>query len=274
MPANEPLFDLIQKLSASEKRYFKLYTQKQSGAAEREYLDLFQILEKLPRYEESQVLAKIKNPVFAKNISSGKNYLYQLILKSLRAYHAERRALFKVYGLLQDIHILMEKNLMNQAAKRLQKAKKIAARYYFNLPHLELLLLDRHLIRSYQQKNAEAYIAANQRETESQLEQISGQVDILTLYDKTFLAIRDKMQLEDPEGSISDMLKEFSSRVSIHNFSFDTRMTYHLIWANYYLALKGEVDNAQLHMKNILDLFGRQSAPGRRIYQPLHQCGQ
>ncbi len=253
--AKEPLYELIQKLSASEKRYFRLYAQKQSGRGSREYLALFGALEKQTVYNEAALVKALPNPTFAKNLSSGKNYLYQLILKSLRGYHADRRALFQVYGLLQDIHILMEKNLMDQAAKRLRKAKKLAGKYFFNLPYLELLLLDRQLIRSYQTRQAEEYIARNHQESRDWLEQLIGLFDMLNFYDETFLAIRNRMQLEDPEGTISQLLKEHSSKIKINHFSFETKMSYHLTWTNYYLVVKGEMEHAQIHMKNILDLF-------------------
>ena len=251
----EPLFDLIQKMSPSEKRYFKLYFDRQKNSGSREYLDLFRIIEKQLQYEEAKVVAAIKNPRFAKNISSGKNYLYQLILKSLRAYHSDRRALFQVYGLIQDFHILMDKTLVEQAARRLQKAKKLAKKYHLTLPYLELLFLDRRIILSYGQKQSVKLLATNQSETASTLQRASAEVELYNLYDKTFLAIRNKMHLDDPEDSINALLKEFSAKVSVHNFSFDSRMTYHLIWANYYLVLKDEFENALLHMKNILDLF-------------------
>lgn len=254
--AKEPLFDLIKKLSASEKRYFTIHTQKNSKKGTQEYLELFQLIDRLPKYNETQIVQQIQNPVFAKNISSGKNYLYKLLLKSLRAYHGDRRALFKVYQLLQDFYILMGKNLVEQAARRLHKAKKLANKYHFTLPYLELLFLDRSIIRSYGQKKSGALLEENQEETMRCLQQISAQVDISILYDKTFLAIRDKMHLKDSEGSIRQLLQEFSNKVSVSDFSFDSRMTYHLIWANYYLALKGELDDALLHMKNVLDLFG------------------
>lgn len=254
----EPLFDLIKKLSPSEKRYFTIHTQKQNKKSPQEYLDLFRLIDQQKQYREDRIVAQIQNPLFAKNISSGKNYLYQLILKSLRAYHGDRRALFKIYGLLQDFHLLMDKNLVEQAAKRLRKAQKMARKYHFTLPHLELLFLDRRLIRTYGQKQADSLLEANQKETQICLQQVNAQADIFTLYDKTFLAIRDKMHLKDSEGSIRQLLQEFSSKVSVSDFSFDSRMTYHLIWANYYLALKGEVDDALLHMKNVLDLFADQ----------------
>ena len=253
--AADPLHELINKLSASEKRYFRLYVRRQGGQSEREYLSLFAALEQQSVYDEAALVAALPNPTFAKNLSSGKHYLYQLLLKSLRAYHADRNARFQLYGLLQDIHLLLEKNLTDQAAKRLRKAKKLAAKYFFNLPHLELLLLDRQLIRSYQNRQAEVHIARNQRESQECLEQVIGHFDILKLYDQTFLAIRNRMHLEDSEGTISEWLTAHATDFKTKRHTFETQMLYHLTWTNYYLAVKGEMPPAQGHMKAILDLF-------------------
>ncbi len=254
MPQKDPLFELIKSLSASEKRYFKRFSKLQ-GESENEYLDLFHKIEKQKVYDESSLIRQLKNPIFAKNISSGKHYLYQLILKSLRSYHAERKAIFQVDDLLKDIYILMEKNLVAQANKRLKKAKKIAEKYQLNIPKLELLLLERNLIRSFQQKQSSTLINANHLSSEKCMEQINAQVDMVSLYDNVYLTIRNKMQLQDPDGTIKQLLENFSTKAAIQTLSFDSKMTYHLLWSNYYLTIKHDINNALLHLKYILDLF-------------------
>src|SRR5690606_39190650 len=66
---------------------------------------------------------------FIRRLPALKNYLYSLLLKSLRAYHAEASASRKLRGLLDDYSILREKRLYEQAVKVLGRAKKIAEYY-------------------------------------------------------------------------------------------------------------------------------------------------
>ena len=221
MASKDLLFELIKSLSASEKRYFKRFSKLQ-GDSENEYLDLFQKIDKQKKYNEPLLLDKLKNQTFAKNISSGKHYLYQLILKSLRAYHAEKKALFQVNDLVQDIYILMEKNLVLQANKRIKKAKKIADKYQLNIPKLGILLLERNLIRSFQQKKSAELIKENQQFSQQCINQINAQVDMVSLYDDVYLTIRNKMQLKDPDGTIQQLLESFSSKAAIQILSFDS----------------------------------------------------
>ena len=52
------LFVLIKSLSKSEKRQFKLYVGRLGVNEDSKFLTLFNILEKLPYYDESTILKK------------------------------------------------------------------------------------------------------------------------------------------------------------------------------------------------------------------------
>ena len=254
MPQKDSLFELINSLSPSEKRYFKRFSMLQ-GENENDYLDLFCLIEKQDAYDETFVVQKLRNPVFAKNLASGKNYLYEMILKSLRSYHAKHKAIFQVYDLLKDIHILMEKNLVEQANKRIRKARKLTSKYHFNIADLEILLLERNLIRAFLKSKSENLIIKNQQSSEENLQQINAQINMVSLYDRIYLTIRNKMSMEDPEGAIRSLLETFSIKNAINALSFDSRMTYHLLWSNYYFAIKNDINNTVIHLKYILDMF-------------------
>ncbi len=250
----DALHELIHKLSPTEKRYFRRFTALH-GRKGKAYLDLFDLLEKQPVYDEIKLKAALHRTTFVDHLASGKNYLYQQLLKSLRLYHGEQRALFRVYGLLEDVHILLEKNLVRQAAKRIQKALKLAKAYHLDSLHLELLLLDRQLIRSFEQKQAARSIEKNQVATQKNLQQIQGQVAMIDLYDQIFLAIRDRMQIDDPEGQLGQQLDQLSLSLDPTEMSFTSRMSYHLSLANYAMSMRRDLEQAQSHMHAILQLF-------------------
>ncbi len=85
-PSNE-LFDLIKSLTKSEKRFFKLQSALQSG--DKNYVRLFDLIDKMSEYDEENVKKTFKGEKFIKHLPSEKNHLYKLILKALRSYYGE-----------------------------------------------------------------------------------------------------------------------------------------------------------------------------------------
>ena len=118
----EPLFDLIDALTMSEKRFFKIFSQRHVIGGENQYLQLFNFIDNELKVTNE---ALVKQP-FVKNISAEKNYLYRLILKSLNAYYYEFSNKMKIQNLINNAEILAYKGLEYQALKILEKAKEIA----------------------------------------------------------------------------------------------------------------------------------------------------
>ena len=116
------LFELIKSMTMSEKRYFKIYSSKHVIGQNNDYVLLFDFMDKSQHYEED-VLQKQS---FVKNLSAEKNYLYNLILKGLNAFHASFNSKTQIYQLLESIEILYHKGLFDQALKLVKKASKIA----------------------------------------------------------------------------------------------------------------------------------------------------
>jgi len=118
----EPLFDLIKSLTMSEKRFFKIFSQRHVIGEANQYLLLFDFID-----EKEDVNNEIlSSQHFVKNLSAEKNYLYRLILKSLNAYYAEFSTKMKVQNLIISSEILAYKGLENQGLKMLKKAEKMA----------------------------------------------------------------------------------------------------------------------------------------------------
>lgn len=119
---NEPLYELINSLNMSEKRFFKIFSQRHVIGEVNQYLQLFDYIDKnYPNH-----LSNIDKQPFVKNISAEKNYLYRLILKSLNAYYFDFSYKMKIQNLIISSEILAYKGLDNQALKVLDKAEKLA----------------------------------------------------------------------------------------------------------------------------------------------------
>lgn len=129
------LHRLIVSLKKEEKRYFKLFTQKQNQKGEVLYLKIFSYLEKLDEVDRDNFKKRFKG---VKGLSGLQTYLYKLILKSLRSQsiHDDIESTLKE-GLI-DLDILYKKELFTDTYEKVQELLEIAKLYdkIFFLPML------------------------------------------------------------------------------------------------------------------------------------------
>ena len=124
MNASEDLFQLIKSLSQNEKRYFRIYASAHILHGKNNYMRLFEAIARQKIYDEKYIKQKFSRERFVKQLSVVKNYLYNLILKSLRNYHSSTSANAVLVNMLRDIEILYDKGLFQEAQKRIKKARR------------------------------------------------------------------------------------------------------------------------------------------------------
>ncbi|MFH1321034.1 MAG: hypothetical protein ABII90_10325 [Bacteroidota bacterium] len=139
MKSSKHLFHLIRSLDQTEKSYFKKFASQHCSDEKPNYLKLFTAINKQKKFNEDEIIKQFSGQIWVKNFSREKNYLYKLILKSLRNYHAESSADMQLKGLLQDIEILYNKALYKQCAKLLTRARKLATTYEKHSLLLEII---------------------------------------------------------------------------------------------------------------------------------------
>lgn len=142
-PSNE-LFMLVKSLSKSEKRFFKLSSTIQAG--DKNYLRIFDFIEKQDDYNEEELKKEFKNETFVKHLPSEKNHLYKLILKSLRSYYGEQSISSILKQEIKNIEILYAKALYKECGKFLIRAKKLAKEYEKFYYLFELIEWEKKLI--------------------------------------------------------------------------------------------------------------------------------
>lgn len=145
MKPSTELFKLIKSLTKSEKRFFKLSSSLQSG--EKNYLKLFDYIDANDEYDENALKEEFKKETFIKHLPSEKNHLYKLILKSLRAYHADQNLNSILKQEIKNIEILYSKALYRECEKFVVRAKQMASKYekfyyWYELINWEKKLLD------------------------------------------------------------------------------------------------------------------------------------
>ncbi|MFM2194493.1 MAG: hypothetical protein RL092_93 [Bacteroidota bacterium] len=120
--ASDQLFILIQSMSKSEKRYFKLQPHQEEG----NHRVLFDAIEKQTQYNEQKLIEALEGTGIENTLSLSKNRLYHVLLKSLASFHAKSDPNAELYRLIQSIDILLKRDLADQAHKLLHSAYKLA----------------------------------------------------------------------------------------------------------------------------------------------------
>ncbi len=135
----DSLFQLIRSMNKAEKRYFKINSTHTIGE-KNNYMRLFEAMDSISVYDDAKFRQKFKNEPFIKYLAADKNYLYELLLKTLRDYRADKSKYLKLLGLLQDIDLLYERQMYDECDKRIKKAQKIAVD--MNYFHINAQLID------------------------------------------------------------------------------------------------------------------------------------
>lgn len=253
MSINDPLHELIHSLEPAEKRHFKIFAKRHILNGENQYLRLFDVLESLPKYDESLVKHRLGRTRFAENLSSSKNYLYNLLLRSLRNYNAGASTKINLQELRLDIHTLIDKGLLKQALKLIKKAKKLAAQHQYDIDQLEIVLLERKLIRRYTSNKADTLLGERQAEAATCIRRVQEQFQMLDLYETVFLNYRNQNK------SQTDLIKvvqqaEILATETPEELSFEATNYYHLL--NYHYAYGArDYKKANFHLHALIDLL-------------------
>jgi len=142
-PTNQ-LFDIIKSLTPEEEKKFKLLSSLQQG--DKNYIKLFNFIQKQESYDEDEVKTHFKNEVFVQHFASEKNQLLHHILKSLRLHRQETSASAKIDEEIKNIQLLFNKSLYKQSRKQLSIIKKMAQDYELFYSLLEIVELEKILI--------------------------------------------------------------------------------------------------------------------------------
>lgn len=128
------VFDLVHSLSKSEKRHFKLFSSRYKHEGEKKYLGIFRALEK-----QRNPVAPPCDENAGGTLARDRHYLSEMLMASLRQFHAETSIQAQLGNELISIELLRNKGLYQHALRRLLRLKREAARY--ELPELMLQVI-------------------------------------------------------------------------------------------------------------------------------------
>lgn len=154
----EEVFQLVQKLSKAEKRYFTIRCQKQASTKKNkdqiDHLILFQVLANLENCDLNLLQKKLKGQKVLERLPIALNQLFYSLLKSLRDFHYNNSEQAKMRDYIFQAKLLRDRTLYKQGQNMLDKAKKIALKFDDPLDLLEINRLERSLMY-HNSKNSE-----------------------------------------------------------------------------------------------------------------------
>jgi hypothetical protein len=258
MKGSDDLFRLIHSLDKNEKRYFKLSVAKYETAADSNYLRLFDAVDNLEEYDEEKLKKKFRGQKLQKNFPSEKNYLYRLILRTLRTYSPEENVENRIKDMIREAEFLYRKALYDQCHKVLAKAKDFAIAHQKHLLYAEIISMEGQLMVHTNDKNAlENYLDTEIPAAREMLEKAINLFDYKSYHLTSFSISRELgddarkqevlSKLEEMMGS--ELLKDEARALSFQAkyFFYFMHLVHSRINRNYDLLLAYCVKTVELH---------------------------
>ena len=156
------LYDLIHKMSGSEKRYFKLYASTHA-LPDSKSMHLFDVLVTQETQNDTAAEQLVYGAIApnAKKFTELKSFLYALILRALAEYDAETSIDFKLKNYLTQIRVLYKRGLYVGCKSSMEDAKKVALKYEEFTTLIEILRWEKQI--AYAESNINYLVKELQR---------------------------------------------------------------------------------------------------------------
>lgn len=203
MAKQDVLFDLVRSLTKNEKGYFRKYTSKTGQASDKNYLLLFDAIDKQSQWDEPALVKKFSKGKFMKNFSEAKGYLRTHLLKALKEYHHKKSVKALIRENLDYVELLYNRGLYNLCAKYLTQTLKQTIQWHQQSYQLEVLAWQRKLVL---QKKGEGIAEALTEIRQSEME--------------LFLSIQEEVQYQQSYARLSE-LSRYKANLDLEELRLD-----------------------------------------------------
>lgn len=221
------LFVLVKSLTKSEKRQFRLYVGRMGSNEDSKFLNLFQLLDKMNRYDEKVILKK--GIVTKQQLSNLKAHLYKQILISLRMNPVHKNIRIQIREQLDFATILYQKGLYKQSLKVLEKAKILALKNEekysaYDIVELEKVIESQYITRSLSNRTEKLISESNQLRIQNNLATLLSNLS-LQLYERLIKAGYAKSDEEFRE--ITQFFYENLPKLDYDSLGFREKLWYY-----------------------------------------------
>ncbi len=113
-------------MTGPEKRYFKVYTLRLAPGTSGDQHFLFDAIAAMATYDEQALLTQVSDRRSQKHFTTIKHRLYDAVLRSLSAFHAEGSVDARLGRLMHQVEVLHDKALYDDAERMLNNARRLA----------------------------------------------------------------------------------------------------------------------------------------------------
>lgn len=227
--ASPDLFQLISSMNGSEKRYFKIFSERHTIGDQNRYPLLFDAFLATKDYDEKEFIKKNPNLV-RDHFADQKQNLYELILRSNVNFHYKATIDLELYHNLAAAQLLFRKGLFLQSRKVLLKAKKKALYYERFLLTLEILALEKQLAFTlFDLKKTKKEAKELNDETERVRELFNNALSYRMLAEKMYLVLSEESFLRSKKNKlvVGNIMKNALMRDPRNALSVDAQFSYH-----------------------------------------------
>lgn len=258
MKSSHHLFDLIQSLTSSEKSYFKKNSTI-DGSKEKSYIKLFDIINDMKVYDENVLTSKLKKSGIEKSISNLKDYLYELILENLVAYHKNAEDELMLFQKYLNNKVLLKKGLFEQAKEYSKELSKLADEKQNNI--VLLLSYDPYVISCCLQGNIsdlEEFIAQFETLFTEEIKQINNIYYHHLLFMKNALHLK-KLNYTQDNSEANSIKSEYNSILkNISEMKYSSIQSAYYNELGVYSYLTKDPINEYIYKKKAFDIYFNQ----------------
>lgn len=256
------VLDFMAALHKSEKRYVSMrLKQDKEQQKKKTHLDLFELLNPLLKDTDKdkaqiyQVAESLKQKKKWAHLFATVNVikLHDFLLDCLRQFNADK-PLFRIEGMIQDIRILQQKGLFQQALGVIKKVKKeLTERYENELKTFEVLQLERRIFLAMRQPDYEA-LAALQKASRIQWEKVRVILETTDDYENILYRIRRlHFQTDFSLSTINSRLQDDMEVVA--DLPFEANLQALATLSHYYIYVDSDPDRAIAYIQKLLEQF-------------------
>lgn len=247
------LYELVQSMTKSEKRYFKLLASLHTIGEKNNYVVLFDYLDNQPIYDEEQLFKDFKGEAFLNKFSITKRRLYDHLIDALNQFHSAKHAEDEIFRLLSGARVLFDKALYDQSDRMLVSAEKLARK--LELTHL-ILAVDVAKKKRFEQTQYFNHTA--QELTEYQLQEEED--NMKHRYQQQLFWIKSRLfrllnqtgisRNEEQKNLYNQIFQELQELHQPNNPSIESQYLYNHILSAYYFAIRENETSFQYLKKN------------------------
>jgi len=189
---------LIRSMSRAEKRYFKLYIARHVVGGRSNHGTLFDAIAAMEAYDEKALLERFAGMTFTRRFPIAKRRLYEAILASLDAFHADSSVDARLRRMLHQAEILAQRALYADEARLLRSIRQLARQHDRQTILLDVLERERRLIeRTNHAGSDERTLDALTRRSQALRDEVEQVEQLWHLKGRAFLLLYREGRVDD-----------------------------------------------------------------------------